>query len=307
MKGIVIKSTGSWYSVQDGKKVIPCKIKGKLRLKGIKTTNPVTVGDNVEYIMYDESTGLIERIEERKNYIIRRSTHFSKEAHLLAANVDQAMLMVSVKNPVTPSEFMDRFLVSAEAYYIKNIIIINKIDLLDSKTQSAYEEMLKTYQDLAGYECISVSVEKNINIEQVKKALNNKTTLIAGNSGVGKTSLINVLIPDLDLKTEEISDYHKAGKHTTTFSELFQLNDKSNIIDSPGIKGFGLIDIEKSEIAHFFPEIFSISKNCKYYNCTHIHEPDCAVIDAVQKGLIAKSRYKSYENLFLEENSKYRT
>jgi ribosome biogenesis GTPase len=305
-QGLVIKSTGSWYTVLDNNKEIPCRIKGKFRLKNSKTTNPVTVGDKVEYEMNDDQTGLIVNIEDRKNYIIRKSTSFNKESQLIAANIDLAFLMVSLKFPETPFEFIDRFLVTAEAYHIQCIILINKIDLINNEDFILIDEFINTYT-LAGYVCIPISVTENKNILQVTGLLQNKTSLIAGNSGVGKTSFINLLSPSLNLKTAEISNYHKTGKHTTTFSELFCINNNTYVIDSPGIRGFGLIDFEKSEIGLFFPEIFRISKNCRFYNCTHSHEPDCAVIQALEKKQIAYSRYRSYLNMIHDKEEKYRS
>jgi ribosome biogenesis GTPase / thiamine phosphate phosphatase len=305
-KGLVIKSTGSWYIVLDNNMEIPCRIKGKFRLKNLKTTNPVTVGDKVEYVLNDDNTGLIINIEDRKNYIIRKSTSFSKEAQLLAANIDLAFLMVSLKFPATPFEFIDRFLVTAEAYHIQSIILINKIDILSNVDLILKDNFIKTYT-LAGYKCVPISVINDFNITEVTNLLKNKISLVAGNSGVGKTSLINHLSPSLNLKTAEISNYHKTGKHTTTFAELFCIDTNTYIIDSPGIRGFGLIDFEKSEIGLFFPEIFRISKNCKFYNCTHSHEPGCAVLQAIDLNQIALSRYRSYLNILNDKDEKYRS
>ena len=304
-KGLVIKSTGSWYLVFTDGEVIRCRIKGKFRTKDIVTTSPVTVGDKVEYEMIEDGTGLITKIDERKNYIIRRSTRFHKEAQLLAANIDQVLLMISLKYPASPMEFIDRFLVTAEAYHIKSIILINKVDLLKKEDDVKLTEFKSTYNK-AGYKCLEMSVPENKNVQEAYALMKGKISLIAGNSGVGKTTLINTIAPSLKLKTEEISDYHEAGKHTTTFSEIFQLNKNTYIIDSPGIKGFGLIDMEKEEIGLYFPEIFRISKECKFYNCTHLHEPGCAVIEAVKDGEIGFSRYKSYAHIMTDEDSKYR-
>jgi ribosome biogenesis GTPase / thiamine phosphate phosphatase len=303
--GIVIKSTGSWYTVFDGKLEVQCRIKGKLRLKDIKTTNPVAVGDLVDFELVESNIGIIIKIRERKNYIIRKSTSFNKEAHLLAVNIDQAIIMASLKLPETPTEFIDRFLVTAEAYHIPSIVLFNKIDLLTSKESSILENIINTYVK-AGYTCFDTSIIENKNLNRINGLILNKVTLIAGNSGVGKTSLINSLCPSLNLKVAEISALHKSGKHTTTFTEMFKLNENTFIIDSPGIKGFGLIDLTKSEIGLFFPEIFKESKNCKFYNCTHIHEPNCAVAKSVKEGKISFSRYKSYLNIVTEDNAKYR-
>lgn len=304
-KGLVTKSTGSWYLVLDRGKIIRCRIKGKFRTKDIVTTNPVTVGDCVTYELVRDGTGLIAHIDERKNYIIRRSPRFHKEAHLLAANIDQALLMVSLKYPTSPNEFIDRFLITAEAYHIESIILINKIDLLDKEDYAKLNEFKSTYQK-ADYTCLELSVTNKIHLQETYNLMKGKLSLLAGNSGVGKTALINAIAPSLNLKTEEISDYHQAGKHTTTFSEIFQLDENTYIIDSPGIKGFGLIDMKKEEIGLYFPEIFRISKACKFYNCTHLHEPDCAVTEAVKNGEIGFSRYKSYVNIMTDEESKYR-
>lgn len=304
-KGLVIKTTGSWCRVDDGSAVIKCRVKGKFRMEGIVTTNPVTVGDRVEFDILEDGTGLIRKIEKRENYIIRRSTSFHKEAHLLAANIDQALLMVCLKNPKTPREFIDRFLVTAEAYQIKSILLINKVDLLNNKERDELKEFVQTYS-LAGYPCIEMSVTGGLNMDKVFSLMKSKMNLLAGNSGVGKSSMLNRLDPSLDLKTKEISESHKAGKHATTFSEIFKLSDNTCVIDSPGIRGFGLIDMEKSEIGLYFPEIFRISKHCKFYNCTHLHEPGCAVIEAVKTGRIGLSRFNSYVNIMTDEETKYR-
>lgn len=302
---MVIKSTGSWYTILDGKDIVNCRIKGKFRMHGLKTTNPVTVGDKVEYDLLKDGSGIILKIEKRKNYIIRRATSFHTEAHLLAANIDLALLMITLKSPSTPREFIDRFLATAEAYHIQSVLLINKVDLLTSSDQEELEDFINTYK-LAGYKCISLSIKENFQVSQVSQIMQGKLNLIAGNSGVGKTALINAIAPSLNLKTETISDYHQAGKHTTTFSEIFTLNKNTYVIDSPGIKGFGLIDMDKNEIGFYFPEIFRLSKNCKFYNCTHIHEPGCAIMKAVDDGKIGKSRYKSYLSIMNDDDSKYR-
>jgi ribosome biogenesis GTPase len=304
-KGLVIKSTGSSYTVLSEDIEFSCQIKGKLRLKEIKTTNPITVGDIVDIEIQENNTGIIVHIEPRKNYIIRRSTRFHKEAHLLAANIDQAILMVSLLLPETPIEFIDRFLVTAEAYHIKTIILINKIDLFNNDNFKYLEHMVATYSKI-GYQCIGISINQGININKVSEIFKNKISLVAGNSGVGKSSLINLLAPKLNLKTSEISESHKSGKHTTTFSQLYRLENNTYIIDTPGIKGFGLIDLSIKDVGLYFPEIFSISKYCKYTNCTHIHEPNCSVIDAVKNFEISESRYRSYLNLVTNDQLKYR-
>lgn len=304
-QGIIIKSTGSWHTVKDDGLKIQCKIKGNYRQKDIKTTNPVTVGDVVDYIAEENASGWITKVHPRKNYIIRKSINLSKEAHLLAANIDQAFLIASLKLPVTPLEFIDRFLVTAEAYHIKSILVFNKFDLYDEEVLKKLKETIAIYSDI-GYECIETSVVTNYNVENIKERMTGKISLLAGNSGVGKSSLINTIEPGLDLKVSEISHYHKLGKHSTTFSEMFELSNGGFIIDTPGIRGFGIIDFEKSEIGLFFPEIFRKSKSCQYYNCTHTHEPNCKVKEAAEKGEIAYSRYRSYLNIFYDENEKYR-
>lgn len=308
-KGIVLKSTGSNYQVRaDDGTLLSCGIKGKYRLKGVRTTNPVAVGDIVTVELADDeaNVGTISKIDERKNYIIRRSINLSKESQIMAANIDQAILLVTVRFPETTPEFIDRFLVTAEAYHIPAVIIINKIDLYDQADNMLVDEWYDMFQKI-GYTCIKVSVKENINIDKISSLLKDKITLVAGNSGVGKSSLVNAIDPLLNLKTGEISESHLQGKHTTTFAEMHTLSIGGYIIDSPGIRGFGLIDLKKEELCHYFPEIFHISDNCKFYNCTHIHEPGCAVIEAVENGEINYSRYRSYFNMFNEDNNiKYR-
>ena len=305
-EGLVIKTTGSWHSVQHGLKVINCKIKGNYRLKGIKTTNPVVVGDIVDFYIESKSEiGLITRIKERKNYIIRRSINLSKETQLLAANIDQAFLVFTLSRPESSLEFIDRFLVTAEAYHIVTILIINKIDIYDKVKLEELKGIKNIYTSI-GYECIETSAIKKTNIEILKDKMKNKINLMAGNSGVGKSTLINSIDPKLDLKVDDISDFHKTGKHTTTFSEMFALEFGGYIIDTPGIKGFGIIDFEKQEAGLFFPEIFKISAGCQFYNCSHTHEPKCAVKKAVETGVISASRYRSYVNILYDQNEKYR-
>lgn len=308
-KGIVLKSTGNNYQVRtDDGVLLSCGIKGKYRLKGVRTTNPVAVGDVVTIELADDelNVGTISKIDERKNYIIRRSINLSKESQIMAANIDQAILLVTVRFPETTPEFIDRFLVTAEAYHIPAVIIINKIDLYDQADNMLVDEWYEMFQKI-GYTCIKVSVKENINIDKISNLLKDKITLVAGNSGVGKSSLVNAVDPLLNLKTGEISESHLQGKHTTTFAEMHTLSIGGYVIDSPGIRGFGLIDLKKEELCHYFPEIFHISDNCKFYNCTHIHEPGCAVIEAVENGEINYSRYRSYFNMFTEDNNtKYR-
>ncbi|MDP4188442.1 MAG: ribosome small subunit-dependent GTPase A [Bacteroidota bacterium] len=307
-KGLVIKSTGSWIEVKDDetKQIISCKIKGKFRIKGIKNTNPVTVGDRVGFeYSPSEKSGIINEIEERKNYIIRRSSNLSKQAQIIAANIDQALLIVTLTCPETNIEFIDRFLVTAEAYNIPVKLIFNKIDLYSEELKE-YHKALKLIYENIGYPCYELSVTENINVDRVHDLLLNKISLLAGNSGVGKSSLINAVDPDLHLKVAEISEAHLSGKHTTTYSEMFELTEGGYIIDTPGIKGFGVIDLKKEELYHYFPEFFKLSEACQYYNCTHTHEPGCAVKEAMEKGIISPSRYRSYLSLFFEEENKYR-
>ncbi len=311
-KGLVIKSTGSWYTVEDEStgEFYECKIKGNFRLKDIKSTNPVAVGDRVEFSVDEraetqkEKVGLISSISERKNYIIRRSPNLSKQSHIIAANIDQAVLVVTLNYPVTTTTFIDRYLASAEAYRVPVLIVFNKIDRYN-KLQLEELKSLQTLYEEIGYACLNTSAKKNIGIEELKKALQNKTNVINGHSGVGKSTLINLLEPGLNIKTNEISDYHKTGKHTTTYSALYKLNFGGYIIDTPGIKGFGMLEMKSWEISHYFPEIFKISEKCQYNNCSHTHEPGCAVKVALQNNKIATSRFISYLGL-MESDDKYR-
>jgi len=306
-KGLVIKSTGSWFTVKaEDSQVFSCKIKGNFRMKGIRATNPVAVGDKVIFKLNDDGReGLITEIEERKNYIIRRSSKLSKEYQLIAANVDQALLMISLVSPKTYTEFIDRFLVSSEAYSISTVLLFNKTDLYTQKEQEELAELTDIYSE-AGYQCLTISALEKKNIDSVKALMKNKISVISGNSGVGKTTLINCLDPNLELKTANVSKAHQSGKHTTTFAEMFPLSFGGYIIDTPGIKGFGLIDFEKEELFHFFPEIFEAAKGCKFHNCTHIHEPGCNVIKSVMEGRISESRYLSYLNILEDNNERYR-
>lgn len=297
-KGLVIKSTGSWYSVKlENGKIVSCRIKGKFRLQGIQTTNPVTVGDSVIIELQEDDNGMIVEIEPRKNYIIRKSVNLSKKAHIIASNIDLAFLVVTVNYPKTYLNFIDRFLVTAEAYHIPTVLIFNKIDLLSTTELAELETMLEVYSKI-GYRCIKTSVEKNINIDEVKSEMTNKTSVFSGNSGVGKSSLINLIDHSLKIKTSDISDTHNQGKHTTTFAEMHELKFGGHIIDTPGIKGLGIIDIEKEEIHHYFPEMRERMNDCKFHNCVHVNEPKCAIKKAVEEGEIAEFRYENYLNLF---------
>lgn len=308
-KGLIIKSTGSWHSVKMPSGVVhECKIRGKFRMKGIRTTNPIAVGDWVDIkIEKDADSGFITKIHQRKNYIIRKSINLSKQAHILAANVDQAFLIVTLASPATETTFIDRFLVSAEAYSIPVNLVFNKVDLYDQETIAKMDNLIALYEKIE-YTCLKSSATEHIGIEQVQELMKGKVNVISGHSGVGKSTLINALDSELNLKTGEISDYHKAGKHTTTFSEMFELSTGGYIIDTPGIKGFGVIDMEKEEVSHFFPEMFKLSSGCQFHNCSHTHEPKCVVKSAVEEGEISMSRYNSYLSIISEdEEDKYRT
>lgn len=307
-KGLVIKNTGSWYLVKtDEGSTVECKIKGNFRLKGIRSTNPVAVGDRVKIIRNQEGTAFITEIEDRKNYIIRRSSNLSKQSHIIASNLDQCMLIVTVNYPETSTTFIDRFLASAEAYRIPVCLVFNKTDRY-SEDENRYLDGLINLYTTIGYQCYKVSALNNIGIEEIKKALEGKITLFSGNSGVGKSTLINAILPEQNLKTGDISNVHNKGMHTTTFSEMFPVNGRGYIIDTPGIKGFGTFDMEDEEVGHYFKEIFKFSADCKYGNCTHRHEPGCAVREAVEKHYISESRYTSYLSILDDkEDGKYRS
>lgn len=296
MKGKVIKSTGSWYTVlMEDKKIVECGIKGKFRISGIKTTNPIAVGDNVAFEMEVDGRGVIHKVEERKNYIIRKSINLSKQSHIIAANVDQAFLIVTLAFPRTSAGFIDRFLLTAEAYHIPTRIIFNKVDLFeeDVKAMQELDAFIAVYTKI-GYPCYKVSAIKNKAIDVLKQLTKDKITLVSGHSGVGKSTLVNAMDSNLDLRVGEISDSHNKGKHTTTFAEMHPLTYGGFIIDTPGIKELGLVDMEKEEISGYFPEMRALKNECKFNNCVHINEPKCAVIEAVEKGEIARSRYNSY-------------
>ncbi len=333
MKGIVVKNTGFWYLVlPEGQKLrnelllldatqqpaegglVPCKVKGNFRLKGIRTTNPVAVGDIVTYEVNNEGFAFITAIRERRNYIIRKSINLSKQAHILATNLDLVLLVVTVSHPQTSTTFIDRFLATAEAYNVPTILVINKIDMHDADEQQYASDLAYLYRSI-GYTVFPISVKTGVGIDALRKELQGKVTLLSGNSGVGKSSLLNYLIPDVHTRTAELSDVHDQGMHTTTFSEMYVLNSNDDttespssfLIDTPGIKGFGTIEFEKESIGHYFKEIFRISADCRFGNCTHTHEPGCAVIAALNEHLIAQSRYDSYLSILEDEDEgKYR-
>lgn len=309
-QGLVIKNTGSWYIVRcDDGEQLSCKIKGNLRLKGYRCTNPVAVGDVVNLEIKDDGTAFIRSIEPRRNYIIRRASNLSREFQILAANLDMAVLVVTLVNPVTSTVFIDRFLATALAYRVPAIVVFNKIDLLtEPDDRELLDAVVYLYRSI-GYTVIPMSTLTGEGVDALQEQLRGKTALFSGNSGVGKSSIINLLVPDAKLRVGEISEVHHTGMHTTTFSEMLDLpgDDAGHIIDTPGVKGFGTIDFEKSEIAHYFPEIFKVSKECKYSNCTHTHEPGCAVREAVEQSRISQSRYNSYLSIMEDvEPDKYR-
>ena len=318
MKGLVIKNTGSWYTVlTDDGRTIDSKIKGNFRLKGIRSTNPVAVGDRVSLSLTnssgDETVAFITEIEDRRNYVIRKASNLSKQSHILAANVDQVFLIVTVNYPETSTTFIDRFLASAEAYRIPVVLIFNKTDLLSAE-ELHYQEMMVTLYENIGYQCVQISAigleergERKEERERIEELLKDKITLFSGNSGVGKSTLLNKLIPGVQLRTSAISDAHNTGMHTTTFSEMLRLPFGGWAIDTPGIKGFGTFDMEPEELSGYFRDIFHFSKDCRFSNCTHTHEPGCAVLKAVEDHYIAQSRYQSYLSMLEDkEDSKYR-
>ena len=313
MKGVVVKSTGSWYLVRelDRGKLYDCRIKGKFRVAGIKSTNPLAVGDFVSFEPEekDEGQGIIDGIEDRKNYIIRKSVNLSKRVHIIAANMDQALLVTTLAQPVTSTGFMDRFLSTAEAYNIPTIIVFNKCDLYDSEEIRSELDYRKAVYSAIGYHCLETSATEGEGLAELASLLKVKTTLLSGHSGVGKSTLINAIEPSLNLRTGAVSSSHNKGQHTTTFAEMHSLKMGGDIIDTPGIKGFGLVNMEDTDLSHFFPEIFTISKECKFHNCKHINEPQCAVKIALDEHKIAPTRYESYLNQLndQDETTHYRS
>lgn len=310
MNGIVIRNTGAHYVVapDDGSPEVNCKIKGNFRIKGIRTTNPVAVGDHVTVgEPAADGTAFITAITPRRNYIIRRASNLSKESHIIAANLDRALLVATLAHPTTSTNFIDRFLATASAYDVPAILVLNKVDLLtDDEDRELLDAVAYLYRSI-GYEVAVVSAKTGEGLDKLRELLRDKITLVSGNSGVGKSTLINELIPGLDLRTAEISAVHDQGMHTTTFSELFRLPGGGAIIDTPGVRGFGTIDFDKYEVAHYFPDLFAESKHCRFGNCTHTHEPGCAVLEAIEEGRIAQSRYASYLSILDDANEgKYR-
>lgn len=307
MQGLVIKNTGSWYTVKTVEgSVVECKIKGNFRLKGIRSTNPVAVGDHVEIELNSQNTAFITAIGDRKNYIIRKSQNLSKQSHIIAANVDQAFLVVTVERPQTSTTFIDRFLATAEAYSVPVVLVFNKTDLLDDSLMR-YQRMMTDLYETVGYKCVAVSAETGEGMDGLMGMLRDRITLLSGHSGVGKSTMINRLLPGVNLRTAEISDAHNTGMHTTTFSEMLPLPGGGYIIDTPGIKGFGTFDMEPEELTSYFKEIFRFSKDCRFSNCTHTHEPGCAVLKAVEDHYIAASRYQSYLSMLEDKDgNKYR-
>nr|WP_129731534.1 ribosome small subunit-dependent GTPase A [Parabacteroides goldsteinii] len=307
MKGLVIKNTGSWYTVRtDDGRDVESKVKGNFRLKEIRSTNPVSVGDRVDIDINNEGTAFITHIEDRKNYIIRRASNLSKQSHIIAANLDQAMLIVTVNYPITTTVFIDRFLATAEAYRVPVKMVFNKIDRYKGEEKEYLDAMINLYTTI-GYPCSMLCAKTGEGLEELKAEMKDKITLLSGHSGVGKSTIINKLVPGINLRTGDISEYHNKGMHTTTFSEMIPLPEGGYLIDTPGIKGFGTIEMETAEISHYFPEIFKFSADCKFSDCSHRHEPGCAVLKALEENYISESRYKSYLSILEDkEEGKYR-
>ncbi len=309
MKGTVYKSTGSWYSVkaEDGT-FYDCRIKGRFRIQGIKSTNPVAVGDRVIFELEqtgDAVTGVIKKIDERDNYIIRKSVNLSKQTHIIAANVDLCFLVITLNNPPTFTAFIDRFLVTCEAYHIEAVLLFNKVDTLNDEEFGEVKYLAEMYRDI-GYTCIGISAKTGKNVDEVKELMRGKTSIFSGHSGVGKSTLVNAIEPALDLKTKAISDQHMQGQHTTTFAEMFDLEFDARIVDTPGIKGFGVVDMEKEEVGDYFPEFFELKEDCKFNNCLHLEEPHCAVKEALEDDKLYWSRYQSYRQILEGDDENYR-
>ncbi|MGP2571040.1 ribosome small subunit-dependent GTPase A [Ornithobacterium rhinotracheale] len=307
MKGRVIKSTGSWYSIAtDSGETFEARIRGKFRLKGIKHTNPIAVGDEVEFSLDKDNIAFIEKIYERHNYIIRRSVNLSKKTHIIASNIDVAVILAIFKNPRTSTGFIDRFLVTAEAYHIHPVILFNKVDEITPEERPEFEALKKIYTDI-GYQVLEISATENIGLNEVKDLLKDQTSVFMGHSGVGKSTLVNALNPELNLKTKTVSTFNQKGQHTTTFAQMYAWPFGGYIIDTPGIKEFGLADFEEDEIQNYFPELFKLKQDCKFHNCKHLNEPKCAVKEALEAGEIAPSRFESYLNFIAESNESSHT
>ena len=306
-KGLVYRSTGSWYSVESDGCFYACRIKGKLRLKGIKSTNPIAVGDRVWFEVDEnavEPEGTIVGIEERQNYIVRKSVNLSKQTHIIASNIDQVFLLITLHNPHTLTAFIDRFLVTAEAYHIPAVLVFNKMDTCSPEQENEIDALATIYQTI-GYKTLKISATEGQNIDEIKSMMQGKVSMLSGHSGVGKSTLINAIAPDLNLKTAALSDQHQQGIHTTTFAEMFAFPNGMKLIDTPGIKGFGVVDMQPDEIGNYFPEFTPLRSACKFHNCMHQNEPQCAVIEAFENGIVAESRYQNYLQM-LETDSTYR-
>jgi ribosome biogenesis GTPase len=310
MTGLVYKSTGSWYTVKtELGETYECRIQGKFRIKGIKSTNPIAVGDYVDFELEsknDQVSGIIHNIHERNNYIVRKSVNLSKQTHIIASNIDQVFLMITINNPPTLTSFIDRFLVTSNAYSIKTVLLFNKIDIYEEETLSEVKYLAHIYRKI-GYECIGVSAKTGKNVDKVKALMQDKISMFSGHSGVGKSTLVNAIEPNLNIKTKEISGLHMQGQHTTTFAEMFDLSFGAKIIDTPGIKGFGVVDMDKEEIGDYFPEFFELKQACKFNNCLHVKEPHCAVKKALDNDEVSFSRYRSYLQILEGEDEHYRT